>query len=245
MGCCGSRTSPKAPETRDEKTEVFESKVESKVPETKKEKSEIFNYKSKKDGDAYVLTFTRNKVEITWRKFISLCKANNLSFVIIIKEAILRTKFETIYFNCPPVTKADLDQVFNVAILNAPALRSVTTDVHTFADKFIDQNMVTSFENLNGDCLMVCPVPLEDQPEEIYSSLGPFIRSARIEQQIAFWGLVASDLETVISIRKVWMNTAGTGVSFLHLRLDSRPKYYEYRKFMNSDYYKEKLKSAM
>jgi len=242
MGCCGSRSSsPTAPEAREEKTEVFDAEV----PEVKKEKNETFNYKSKKDGDACILTFSRNKIPLTWRQFISLCKANNLSFFINMKDAILRTNFKTIFFNCPPVTMADLDNVFEVAILNAPDLDGITTDVHTFKNKFVDKTMVTSFKNINGDAVLVCPVPKKDQPEEIYSSLGPFIQSAGIEQQTAFWCLVAKDLDTLISERTVWLNTAGTAVSFLHMRLDSRPKYYKYMKFASSDYYKEKPKSAM
>ena len=32
----------------------------------------------------------------------------------------------------------------------------------------------------------------------------------------------------------VWMSTSGAGVSWLHIRLDSRPKYYQYRPFAAS-----------
>lgn len=240
MGCCGSarKSTPEAPEARKKKTEVFESKV----PE---ETTDIFTCKSKQDGDAFIQTFFRNKIPLTWREFIALCKAKSLSFVVIIQEAILRPNFKTIYFNCPPLTKDDLDNVLEFAILNAPPLVDVSADVEKFADKFKGKSMVTSFNNYGGDALLVCPVPIEGQDVDIYSSLAPFIRCARIEQQTAFWARVAKDLETLIPERTVWMNTAGTQITFLHLRLDSRAKYYQYTKFTNKNYYSEKVDNAI
>jgi len=224
MGCgfCGGQSSPKV---RERKTEIFEYKIE-------------------KDRDAFVMKFLRNDVTLTWRQFIAISKEENKAFVNIIKEAILSTNFKAVFFNCPPVTRDDLNNVFEVAILNAPDLYDINTDVNTFGDKFKGKTMVTAFANLSGDSLMVCPIPLEDQKHEIYSSLGPFLRSAPIDQQTAFWALIGNELFTLISKRRVWLNTAGGAISFLHMRLDSKPKYYKYRKFMNRDYYKEKVNSA-
>ena len=33
--------------------------------------------------------------------------------------------------------------------------------------------------------------------------------------------------------KKVWMSTSGLGVYWLHVRLDSRPKYYQFAEFAN------------
>merc|ERR1719189_1539560 len=124
------------------------------------------------------MKFTHNGGPVTWRNFIALTKESDIAFINVIKEAILSTGFNAIFFNCPPVTRDDLNQVFEVAIMDAPSLDGVRTDVTSFADKFKGNDMVTSFENLAKDSLMVSPVPLEDQKEEIYASLGPFIRNA-------------------------------------------------------------------
>jgi len=113
--------------------------------------TETLNYKLEKDGDACVLKFLRNDIPLTWREFIMISKANNKGFVSIIKEAILSTNFQTIFLNCPPVTRADLNNLFEIAILNAPILYGIRTDVNTFEDKFKGQTMVTAFENLGGD----------------------------------------------------------------------------------------------
>jgi len=241
MGCCSStnKSTPKEPEAREEKTEIFEPKRPAALPET----SDTFKHKRQSDGDAFILTFTRNKKPLTWKEFISESKAKSLSLVLQIQEAISRPNLEKIYFNCPPLTSDDLDNPVEFAILDAP-LRS-STDVESFKDKFVGKSVVTSFNNFNADSLMVCPIPEEGQDVDIYSSLAPFIRSAPIKQQIAFWARVAKDLDTLISERTVWMNTAGDNVSFLHLRLDSKPKYYHYEKYENINYYTEKVDNTI
>jgi len=38
-------------------------------------------------------------------------------------------------------------------------------------------------------------------------------------------------MQKQISDRPTWLSTAGLGVYWLHLRLDSRPKYYRYQPY--------------
>ena len=74
---------------------------------------------------------------------------------------------------------------------------------------------------------MVVPCPSSD--DTTYSSLGAFMRTASDDQINAFWSRVGSEALQHWSRRKeekVWMSTSGLGVYWLHLRLDSRPKYY-------------------
>ena len=53
-------------------------------------------------------------------------------------------------------------------------------------------------------------------------------------QQQALWQAVSKAVEEQICGRPLWLNTAGGGVAWLHVRLDSTPKYYQfapYRKY--------------
>jgi hypothetical protein len=45
------------------------------------------------------------------------------------------------------------------------------------------------------------------------------------------WRATAETLLDRISDTPTWLSTAGLGVIWLHLRLDSRPKYYSYRPY--------------
>jgi len=198
-----------------------------------------FKFELKKDGNVIVITFEKDKVPITWETFISLTEGKNSGFCETLREAMISTKFPTLYFNCPPLTSKNLGEVFEMALMDAPRLSKIRTDPYTFEKKFKNKDLVSSFENLGGDALMVCPVPLKDQNLAIYSSLGPFINGAPMKQQLAFWGDVGSGLKVLNERRTVWLNTEGSGVHYLHMRMDSRPKYYHYDKFSNPYYYKK------
>jgi hypothetical protein len=39
-----------------------------------------------------------------------------------------------------------------------------------------------------------------------------------------------------LSARPLWLSTSGLGVAWLHVRLDSRPKYYSYAPYRRSEY---------
>ncbi|MET0247228.1 MAG: hypothetical protein ABW182_10815 [Sphingomonas sp.] len=44
-----------------------------------------------------------------------------------------------------------------------------------------------------------------------------------------FWSLLARTVEARLAEReKLWVSTSGLGVSWLHARIDDRPKYYSY-----------------
>jgi hypothetical protein len=61
-----------------------------------------------------------------------------------------------------------------------------------------------------------------------YPHLARFVRRAPAAQQIELWSHLARALETRLSPARLWVSTAGLGVDWLHVRLDSRPKYYRY-----------------
>ncbi|OEU11463.1 hypothetical protein FRACYDRAFT_192355, partial [Fragilariopsis cylindrus CCMP1102] len=102
------------------------------------------------------------------------------------------------------------------------------------------------FKNLGGDAILVAPNNWSSssklEPSSSTSSycahLANFIREASEEQIIQMWRLVAETLqerllldETSTNTIPIWFSTAGTGVAWLHFRLDNRPKYYLYRPF--------------
>ena len=86
-----------------------------------------------------------------------------------------------------------------------------------------------TFPNLGRDAVMVVPCPVGDP--SIYGHLASFIRNAPESQLHRFWIAIADAMNQRISARPVWLSTAGMGVSWLHVRLDDRPKYYGYAPF--------------
>ena len=69
----------------------------------------------------------------------------------------------------------------------------------------------------------------------VFAHLAAFVRGAPAQQRHVLWQRVADAMMRRLSGQPVWLSTAGAGVSWLHVRLDDRPKYYsfsEYRRFV-------------
>jgi len=126
-----------------------------------------------------------------------------------------------------PVTVSSLDKPFEFAVLDSPELDRVPDRV-TFTKLFetMDPGGAGEFPNLGGDAIMIVPSPVDET--SAYSHLGSFLNSAPYSQLHLFWQLVGSTVTRRISAAPLWLNTAGGGVAWLHVRLDQRPKYYVY-----------------
>ena len=71
---------------------------------------------------------------------------------------------------------------------------------------------------------MVVPRPIAEP--SAYGHLAAFVRGAPEAQRHALWQMVGESMARRIGAKPVWLSTAGAGVSWLHVRLDDRPKYY-------------------
>ena len=83
---------------------------------------------------------------------------------------------------------------------------------------------VETFSNLGRDAVMVVPCPVGS--DSAYGHLASFTRDAPEPQQHELWKAVGKAMQNRLSDKPVWLSTAGMGVSWLHVRLDDRPKYY-------------------
>ena len=105
-----------------------------------------------------------------------------------------------------------------------------------------DKDVVT-FQNLGRDAFLVVPCPsTQNQASRetlnMYGHLASFMALNRnVTHLHNFWIKVAETFDARISQlsgdKPIWVSTCGTGVYWLHVRLDSRPKYYSYQKYKN------------
>jgi hypothetical protein len=144
------------------------------------------------------------------------------------------------FFEAPPVNKELIGRKFEFVCIDAPCLDSeAPADVYSFSDKFLlaPFSRVTTFSNLGSDALLVTPCPDGSRAPENYNHLASFVRGADPLQRELWWaecGRRALDRINALESRDeyVWLSTSGLHVRWLHMRLDSRPKYYrnvEYR----------------
>ena len=88
------------------------------------------------------------------------------------------------------------------------------------------------FANLGGDAIMI--VPRLKTIESAYGHLAAFVREAPEAQRHTLWQVVGEAMTKRVGYRPVWLSTAGGGVSWLHVRLDDRPKYYGFGPYRQS-----------
>lgn len=145
-------------------------------------------------------------------------------------ELLQEAPFSAYRWETPPVTTGTLGQPFEFALVDDPRL-DIPPDPSPFASHFARADTeVVVFENLGGDAELVAPCPCG--PESAYGHLAAFARGAPAWQNHALWQTVAEAMERRAGDRPIWLSTAGGGVAWLHVRLDSRPKYYRYRPYV-------------
>ena len=144
-------------------------------------------------------------------------------------ESLHQVPFDAYCWECPPVQASSRNHPFECVFISSPSLSRMPVDPGAFAEHFRRDREVVTFGNLGGDALLVVPCPEESGAD--FSHLASFTRAASPSVQLALWTEVGHALESRIGARPIWLSTAGHGVAWLHVRLDSRPKYYSYEPY--------------
>ncbi len=146
-------------------------------------------------------------------------------FSAILKDA----PFEAYFWETPALTSSKLERPFEFVLVKSTNLAGLSPDTRSFAQFFRSnsvKNDIVTFPNLGKNAMLVVPCPISSLG--IYPHLATFIRGAETEQAHAFWQAVGAAMKNRISTKPVWLSTSGLGVHWLHVRLDDRPKYYQY-----------------
>jgi hypothetical protein len=137
--------------------------------------------------------------------------------------------FEGYFWETPATSGLTSDRPFEFTLTDAPSFRRVTPERSAFQEHFskdADGDGVVTFENLGGDATLVVPCPLDD--ESGYAHLGTFVRNGPSHQVDALFRCVGEAASRRLCDRPQWLSTAGMGIYWLHVRIDSRPKYYRH-----------------
>lgn len=139
--------------------------------------------------------------------------------------------YRAYFWETPSVSKRNRGRRFEFALIDSPQLADASPDATAFREHFsdCDARMVVEFSNLAGDAWLVVPCPLGASAG--YPHLAMFSRHAALAQQHALWQRVGVALEARLGDRPIWLSTAGTGIAWLHVRLDARPKYYVHQAY--------------
>jgi hypothetical protein len=151
---------------------------------------------------------------------------NSALFRSYFNTLLAEIPFEAFYWEVAPMTKTKTSLPFEFVVVNSAPLRHIIPDQRAFQEYFATDKTVADFLNLGKDAHLLVPMPIGDA--SCYAHLAQFVRQAPAAQQDEFWKRVGELYGAGLNEQPLWLSTAGLGVSWLHLRLDSRPKYYRY-----------------
>jgi hypothetical protein len=153
------------------------------------------------------------------------CWQDDEDFRAMFLGLLADSPFAAFRWETPPITTSTANRAFEFVLLDSPGLATIP-DPKAFAEHFRDVALggVVDFPNLGKDAIMVVPCP--GGPLSAYGHLGAFVRQAPEPQKHALWERVGAAMQRRLGTKPVWLSTAGAGVSWLHVRLDDRPKYY-------------------
>ena len=83
---------------------------------------------------------------------------------------------------------------------------------------------VISTTNISGDTILVIPKPKEKK----FTNLYLFMKNASEIQQKKVWKKVVKEARKLLKNNdNIWISTHGLGINYLHIRISTKPKYYE------------------
>ena len=138
--------------------------------------------------------------------------------------------YDAFRWETPPVTGANARRPFEFVLLDCPQL-AVPADGGAFAARFpaTGEDEVVVFPTLGRDALLVVPCPHGEG--SACGHLASFSRQAPRSQNHALWRRVGREMGQRLGMQPLWLSTAGMAIPWLHVRLDSRPKYYGFRPY--------------
>lgn len=187
--------------------------------------------------------------QLTWAEVLARLGADR-AFALELSRKLSSAPFAAFFWEAPPLARGTKDAVpFECVMVAAKHLEGRAADEATFS-RFIGgkrrgQGGAAVFPNLGGDTILVSPVAgahaVAAGELGTYAHLAAFLRGAPDDELAAVWAALASALAEALERRgeqPTWVSTEGSGVSWLHFRLDSRPKYFHWAPYKRWPAYK-------
>ncbi len=159
--------------------------------------------------------------------------AQDPAFRGALRRTLAEAPFDAYFWETPAYTRDRLGEPWRFVLVDAPMLDRVRAEPHAFAEHFATRERAVAFPNLGGDAWLVAPCPGPDSAR--CAHLADFTRGVYDETLDGFWRRVGETAIARTGDRPIWLSTCGTGVYWLHARLDTFPKYYSHGPYRSAD----------
>ncbi len=157
------------------------------------------------------------------------CLLAETDFADWYSDVLASSPFKAFFWEHPPLDSDTLAADAEFVLVDAPSLAGLHANPDPFRAYFSGDDTV-AFHSLGGDALLVAPSPLDATTD--YAHLAGFLRTSSVKQRRALWQGVARSVFDSLDAGPLWLSTSGSGVSWLHIRLDETPKYYQHRPYV-------------
>ncbi|HSC17791.1 MAG TPA: hypothetical protein VLC74_02650 [Rhizomicrobium sp.] len=156
---------------------------------------------------------------------------DDASFRAFFIGTLIANDYPGFFWEMPPLSPKSANNPFECVAIRDDSLALVRADDSDFAEHLnAAPEAVAVFRNLGGDALLIAPSRLSNM--DCYGHIAAFLRAAPAVQQQALFQCVAAEAEKLLARGETfWISTSGLGVAWLHVRLDSHPKYYQHRPY--------------
>jgi hypothetical protein len=169
--------------------------------------------------DEHAMTF--KEVIAGWR--------DDTAFRAFTCTTLAAAPYPAYFWEMPPIRHAHLDVPYECMLIRSDALARLAPDADAFAAQFKTAgNVVATFPNLGGDAILVAPEQIAGAAS--YAHLAAFARTAPQAQQQQLLQALGNAIDGFSREydRQIWISTSGLGIAWLHVRLDTVPKYYQH-----------------
>ena len=186
--------------------------------------------KSENVKNGYRIQIYQGEDPVSFGAYLKLLEEDQ-EFASWFTDLLAGADYEAFFWEHPPLSDANIDSGVEFVLLDSPALARLSPDPQPFRSHFERdrEGEIVSFRSLGGDAVLLAPRP-SGSPEACVH-LAAFVRLAAQSQIESLWRETGRAMRENLSERKLWLSTSGLGVSWLHIRLDSYPKYYQHRPY--------------
>ncbi len=158
----------------------------------------------------------------------------------VLTEGLLGLGLAAIAWETAPVSVESAERPMEQLALPHPALARAEADPLPFSEHIASgagTGEVRWFTNFGADAKLIVPCAPTPGPGGLrqsgYGHLLSFLRAAPPAQRDGLWRVVGELAceHLASSAAPLWVSTAGMAVSWVHVRLDLRPKYYRTEAF--------------
>ena len=143
---------------------------------------------------------------------------------------LIEIPFPAFFWENKAVTSKNTGQPYEFIIRGSNVFEAKVADKIAFSSHFREDCDIVCFDNLGGDAKLVVPCFRGNNPE-YYTHFASFIRNVNEVQLHKFWQKLGLEYQKSINDKPLWLSTSGLGIYWLHIRLDTVPKYYTYQPY--------------